>query len=271
MLSPDQLRHVLGQTAYGADGEKLGKVSRIFLDNASGLPEWVTVQTGLFGTRESFVPAGDAELTDSGITLPFGKDAVKAAPQVDADSGELSPEEEAELYRHYQLAYTTPSADDDVATAETSGGYLGQTTSAQGSDDAMTRSEERLHVGTRRVATERVRLRKYVVTEEKTITVPVTHEEVRLERVPMGEEAADDLTDASDIAAAEAQVILSEERVVVSKESVPVERVRLRKETVTEQQQVTEQLRKERIETEGDIAPIDTATDIADGGGTTVG
>lgn len=253
MLSQEQLQHVLGQTAFGADGDKLGKVSRIFLDNASGLPEWVTVQTGLFGTRESFVPASDAELTDAGVTLPFGKDAVKAAPQVDADEGELSPAEEAELYRHYQLQYTTASSDDIAMSPTGESTDVRGTTGYQGTDDAMTRSEERLHVGTERVATERVRLRKYVVTEEKTITVPVTHEEVRLERVPIGEESGDDLTDPADISAAEAQVILTEERVVVSKETVPVERVRLRTETVTENQQVSEQLRKERIETEGDI------------------
>ena len=252
MLSQDQLQHVLGQTAYGSDGEKLGKVARVFLDNASGAPEWVTVHTGLFGTRESFVPAGDAALGDDGLTLPFSKDAVKAAPQVDADEGELSPEEEAELYRHYQLDYTmADDGSDSASTRET--GDESRGTGYQSTDDAMTRSEERLHVGTERVATERVRLRKYLVTEEKTITVPVTREEVRIETVPIGEESADDLTDAAAISAAEAQVILSEERVVVTTESVPVERVRLRKESVTEEQQVHEQLRKERIETEGDI------------------
>lgn len=250
MLSQEQLQHVLGETAYGSDGEKLGKVGRIFLDNASGLPEWVTVQTGLFGTRESFVPAGDAVLGDQGVTVPFSKDAVKNAPQVDADQGELSPEEEAELYRHYQLDYTT--AADDVVAQPTAG------TGTQ-TDDAMTRSEERLNVGTEKVATGRVRLRKYIVTEQQTITVPVTREEVRLERVPIGEDDADEAVAGADLSEASQDVVLTEERVVVTKETVPVERVHLAKETVTENQQVTEQVRKERIETEGDIAerPVD--------------
>lgn len=249
MISQDQLQDVLGQTAYGSDGEKLGKVSRVFLDNASGLPEWVTVQTGLFGTRESFVPAGDATLGGDGLTVPFTKEAVKQAPQVDAEQGELSPEEEAELYRHYQLDYTMAETDDTLAQPA-------ETMETGSPDDAMTRSEERLRVGTEKVATGRVRLRKYIVTEEQTITVPVTREEVRLERVPIGEDDADEATDGSDLSEAEHEVVLTEERVVVTKETVPVERVKLAKETVTEDQQITEQLRKERIETEGDVTDV---------------
>lgn len=251
MLSSDQLQNVLGSTAYDADGDKLGKVSRVFLDNASGLPEWVTLQTGLFGNRESFVPAGDAVLGDEGLTLPFSKDAVKDAPQVDADEGQLTPAEEAELYRHYHLDYTM--ADDDTIQQSTDTGTVENSGMGQNPDDAMTLSEERLRVDTEKVATGRVRLRKYVVTEDQTITVPVSHEEVRLERVPMAEADADDVYDEADLAGAETEVVLTEERVVVTKETVPVQRVHLAKETVTEDQQVTEQVRKERIETDGGI------------------
>jgi len=248
MLSQDQLQNVLGQTAYGSNGEKLGKVGRVFLDNASGLPEWVTVETGLFGSRESFVPASEAVLGDEGLTVPFTKDAVKEAPQVDADQGELSPEEEAELYRHYQLDYTTGDLDETPAQP------VGTPTDVQGTDDAMTLSEERLGVGTEKVPTGKVRLRKYIVTEEQTITVPVTREEVRLERVPVTDATIDEATDGPDLSEAEHEVVLTEERIVVTKETVPVERVSLAKETVTEDQQVTEQVRKERIETEGEVA-----------------
>ncbi len=256
MLSQEQLQNVLGETAYGSDGEKLGKVARVFLDNASGAPEWVTVQTGLFGTRESFVPAGDAVLGEEGLTLPFAKDAVKDAPQVNAEQGELSPEEEAELYRHYQLDYTTNTADSSASTG-TGETADASTTDVQTTDDAMTLSEERLRVGTEKVATGRVRLRKYIVTEEQTITVPVTREEVRLERVPITDGNVDEATDGIDLGEAEHEVVLTEERVVVTKETVPVERVALAKETITEDQQVTEQVRKERIETEGDVAGAD--------------
>src|SRR5947208_1570344 len=74
-------------------------------------------------------------------------------------------------------------------TGTTSGtsaeGGPGHDTSGPNTDNAMTRSEEQLHVGTENVETGRARLRKYVVTENVTTTVPVSHEEVRVEREPI--------------------------------------------------------------------------------------
>jgi len=95
------------------------------------------------------------------------------------------------------------------------------------------------------VETGRARLRKFVVTEEQTVTVPVTHEEVRVVREPLSPgDSVDDVT----IGEAQTDVVLTEERVVVGKETVPVEKVQLGTEAVTEQQQVTEAVRKEQIE-----------------------
>ncbi len=113
-----------------------------------------------------------------------------------------------------------------------------------GSGEYLTRSEEQLHVGTEKVQTGRARLRKVVVTEQQTVTIPVTREEVRLVREPV---APGDTVDAT-IGEAAAEVVLTEERVVVSKETVPVERVRLGTVTITEQREVTEAVRKEKIE-----------------------
>lgn len=121
----------------------------------------------------------------------------------------------------------------------------------------VTRSEERLSVGTERVATGRVRLRKYVVTEVQTIQVPVTREEVRLERVPITPGEEGDLTgEPRELGDEEASIVLTEERAVVTKETVPVERVRLEKDVVTEQRQVSEEIRKEEVEmhTDADAA-----------------
>jgi uncharacterized protein (TIGR02271 family) len=105
----------------------------------------------------------------------------------------------------------------------------------------MTRSEERLNVGTEQVEAGRVRLRKHVVTEEQQITVPVTHEEVRVERMPADGRAGK-------IGDDEREVVLHEEKPVVRKETVPVEQVRLRTEQVTEQRKVRDKVRKEQIE-----------------------
>ncbi|MEO6998460.1 MAG: YsnF/AvaK domain-containing protein, partial [Terracoccus sp.] len=132
-------------------------------------------------------------------------------------------------------------------------------------DEAMTRSEEQLKVGTTTREAGKARLRKYVVTEEQTVTVPVAREEVRLEREPITDANVGDATAGAEISEEEHEVTLHEEQVVVNKEAVPVERVKLGTETVTEEQQVTEQVRKEQFDTEG----LEQTTDSADTSGET--
>jgi uncharacterized protein (TIGR02271 family) len=126
-------------------------------------------------------------------------------------------------------------------------------TSGPTTDDAMTRSEEELRVGKESREAGRARLRKYVVTEEETRTVPVTREKVRVEREPITDANIGEAMDGPDISDEEHEVVLHEERPVVTKETVPKERVRLDTESATEDRQVTEEVRKERIEAEGDV------------------
>src|ERR687886_1046167 len=102
MIGTDTISRVIGKDVYDVDGDKIGSASEVYLDDESGQPEWVTVRTGLFGTKESFVPIRDADLTDQGVRVNVQKAKVKDAPKVDAD-GHLSPEEEEELYRYYGL------------------------------------------------------------------------------------------------------------------------------------------------------------------------
>ena len=117
----------------------------------------------------------------------------------------------------------------------------------------MTRSEERLDVGTTRQETGRARLRKYVTTEEETVTVPVKKERAVLETEPITDGNVGNATGGPAISEEEHEVVLSEEQVNVSKTAEPVERVRLGTETVSEEETVTEEVRKEHIETEGDV------------------
>ena len=117
----------------------------------------------------------------------------------------------------------------------------------------MTLSEERLKVGTQTQETGRARLRKYVVTENVTQTVPVQREEVRLEREPITDDNVGDATSGSDFTESEHEVTLREERPVVEKEAVPVERVRLDTDTVTENVTVSEDVRKEEIDSDVDV------------------
>jgi len=116
----------------------------------------------------------------------------------------------------------------------------------------MTRSEEQFRVGIAREQTGQVRLRKYVVTENVQQTVPVSHEEVRVEREPITEANRDAGMSAPEISQEEREVALHEDRLVVAKETVPVERVRLAKERVTGEETVSAEIRKERVEADGD-------------------
>jgi uncharacterized protein (TIGR02271 family) len=272
MIGTDTINRVIGADVYDETGSKIGSASEVYLDDDSGQPEWVTVRTGMFGTKESFVPIRDADLTDDGVHVRIAKDKVKDAPKIDAD-GHLSPQEEEELYRYYGLGmgtqtgmagqtmgtagYDDTTTTSGMATDTTTGmaadtttgrGAVGHDTSGPNTDDAMTRSEERLNVGTRSEEIGRARLRKYVVSENVTQTVPVSHEEVRVEREPITEANIGDAMDGPAISEEEHEVTLRAERPVVEKEAVPVERVRLGTETVTDEARVNEELRKEQID-----------------------
>lgn len=254
MLDQNHIDQVRGTTAYGADGEKLGKVGEVYLDNQSGTPEWATVSTGMFGTTESFVPISDASFEGDRLTLPYDKDKVKGAPNVSAD-GHLTPDEERELYDYYGADYSDTRTSGDSSYGDTTTGNTGHDTSGPNADAAMTRSEERMNVGTQTEETGRARLRKYVVTENVTQTVPVRKEKAVLESEPITSDNYDAATSGADLAEEEHEVVLKEERPVVTKSTEPVERVRLGTEETTGQETVSEEVRKERIEAEGDVTP----------------
>jgi uncharacterized protein (TIGR02271 family) len=239
-----------GRTVIGQDGQKIGTVKDVYTDYQTGKPEWATVSSGLFGMKSHFVPLANATPAGGDIQVPVTADEVKDAPAVDAN-GELSEHEEQRLFEHYGLPYTTEgstTATDGPAGGRTAEGYdvSGPTT-----DDAMTRSEEELRVGTARHERGRARLRKYVVTEQVQQTIPVQREEVRLERERITDANIDDALSGPEISEEEHEVVLHEEEPVVEKRTVPKERVRLEKDTVTEQAQVSEEVRKERIEPDG--------------------
>jgi uncharacterized protein (TIGR02271 family) len=166
---------------------------------------------------------------------------------VDADQ-HLSETEEQQLWRHYGLDYD--SIDRDVTTRRraTGRGPVGRDTSGPTTDDAMTRSEEELRVGTAQRERGRVRLRKYVTTEQVQQTLPVRREKARVEREPITDANLDAATSGPEISEEEHEVILREEEPVVEKRVVPRERVRLDKDTVTDEERVAEEVRKEQIE-----------------------
>jgi uncharacterized protein (TIGR02271 family) len=259
MLNENDAREVIGSTAYSADGDKIGKVGQLFLDDETGRPEFVTVNTGLFGNNETFIPVGEANVEGDRLVLPFSKDKVKDAPNVNAESGHLDKPEERRLYEYYGMAYDKDGGEGfaDSGREFAAGGQEfrgeGHDTSGPNTDEAMTRSEERVDVGTTSQEAGRARLRKYVTTEQETHTVPVRKEKAVLETEPVTDGNVGAATSGAPISEEEHEVVLNEEQVVVDKKVQPVERVKLGTETVTEEQTVTEDVRKEHIEAEGDV------------------
>lgn len=263
MINENELRNVIGRNAYDSNGDKIGKVGHVFLDDETGRPEFASVNTGLFGTSETFVPIADASVDGDRLNVPFTKDQIKDAPNVDADGGHLDQSEEARLYQHYGMSYSEQSSDTGLPSGHDDAdghghdrddnvhGTEGRDTSGPTTDDAMTRSEERLEVGTTTQEAGRARLRKYVTTETETVTVPVTKERAVVETEPITDGNVGNATDGPAISDEEHEVVLREERPVVSTTAEPVERVRLGTEAVTEQETVTEEVRKEHIEAEG--------------------
>jgi uncharacterized protein (TIGR02271 family) len=268
MLTTEQIDRLLSQGAnvLSGDGEKIGSIGQVFVDNEAGQPSWVTVRTGLFGMSESFVPLEGARVEGNDIVVPYNKNQVKDAPRIDADRP-LEPAEEDRLYQHYRLdsgrTYTDADTADEAPSTQqdTTGTERAETRNATGTagygsttpaDAAPPSTAPQDTTGTERAetrdATGRARLRKYVTTETVTRTVPVQREEVRIEREPIAEE---DRGEVSNRPNSDDEVILHEERVIVTKETVPVERVRIVTETVSDEVTIREKVRKEHLDGEG--------------------
>lgn len=260
MINTQDATRIEHATAYDTNGDKVGKVDQVYLDDRTGEPSFVTVTTGFFGTSQSFVPLQRAALDGDDLRLGYEKDMIKDAPRVEADQ-HITPAEEDEIYRYYGLAATDGRDDartdirtDMQADGRTDSGIAGEghaesrRTSAD--DVAVTRSEERLEVGKESEEAGRVRLRKYTTTDTETVSVPVAKEKLVVERNPVDGDASAAPIDQTGEQVEE--ITLREEHAVVDKETVAVEEVRVGKEQVTEQEQVSAEVRKEHVEVEGE-------------------
>ncbi|MGZ4505938.1 MAG: PRC-barrel domain-containing protein [Blastococcus sp.] len=244
MLSERDVSAAIGSTAYGTDGHRIGTVEHFFVDDRTGTPSWVAVTTGLFGTRHSIAPAGEATFADGGLRLPVTADVVKSAPRLAGEH--LDPEEEAALRSHYGVG--RPAALDEQAPPS---------------------AAPEPPVGAERGPATRARLVTYVVTEEVQLTVPVRREEVRVEEVPL--DAPDEGPRESllapgaggggrhhrepEVGGLPDEIVLHAERPVVTVEVVPVERVRLRTELGDGAETVTDQVQREQVVVDQDGVP----------------
>lgn len=262
-------------TAFDKDGEKLGSVKEVYLNDQTGQPDFVEVGHGLFGMSSSLVPLRGHRLDGENLRLAFSKDRIQDAPNID-DDAHLSENDQNTIYRHYQIDTAENVESYDADHADRAGRHVSgenahtrdadlhdnkfQTPDARvpGADtdtaddrDSLIRSEERLNVDKERVTTGDARLRKYVVHDTETVEVPVEREEVRVERTPV------DPTDSragrgGALGEDEASVTLHEEHVNVTKDSVPVEEVRLDKKTVRDTETISEDVAHEEIDVDGD-------------------
>ena len=259
-LTVDRLSQARGQPAYSSDGEKIGTVEEIFVDEETGQPEWVTTGTGLLGTKKAVVPVQAADLREDGLYVPYSKDQVQGAPDVDLGGEEIAQADEQALYSHYGLGYSERRSDTGLpegtagtarggagAAAGTAGGTEG-TTATREREGEVTRTEEELQVGKRETEAGRARLRKWVETEPAEVDVELRREAARVTREPIEQPVS-----GAELGEQEVEVPLRAEEPVVEKETVAKERIGVEKDVATERETVGDELRKERVEVEGDV------------------
>ena len=238
-MTMDELMQARGQGVYSSDGEKIGSVEEIFVDEQTGQPEWIGLGTGMFGSKRVLVPVEGATMSGEGFQGPYAKDQVKQTPDIDGD--EISQETEAALYSHYGLGYSEQRSD----TGLPEGGAPAPT---GGADMDVVRSEEEMRVGKQQVQAGRARLHKWVETEPVQMDVELKRETARVTREPI-----DQPVSGAEIGEQEIEVPLSAEEAVVQKQTVAKERIGLDKDVEVENQVVSDELRKERVEVEGDV------------------
>ena len=235
----DQLSEAHGAPVYDTAGEKIGAVEEIFYDEQTRQPEWLGIGTGFFCTKRALVPVEGADMRVDGFYVPYAKDQVKDSPDVDED--EISQETEQQLYAHYGLQYSERRSESGLSE-----GAAGRGSRTAG-EASVTRSEEELEVGKREVDTGQVRLRKWVETEPAQVDVDLKRETARVTR-----ERVDEPVSGAEIGEEEVEVPLRAEKAVTQKRTVAKERIGLEKDVETERETVGDEVRKERVEVEGE-------------------
>lgn len=234
-----RLDEMRGAPVYDTGGDKIGKVEEIFYDQQTRRPEWIGIGTGFFGTKRVLVPVQGAQVTEDGLMLAFSKDQVKDSPDIDDD--EISQQQEAELASHYGVGYSEQQSDTGLPQ-----GKKGRRTRDE--DQAITRSEEEIEVGKRSEQAGTARLRKWVETEPVALDVELRREVARVTREPIDQPVGD-----HDFTEEEVEVPLHQEKAVVQKQAVAKERIGLEKGVETDRETVKDELKKERVEVEGDV------------------
>ena len=242
MVTSNQATALLGRVLVDAAGDKVGTVTEVFIDDQTGHPSWIAVRTGWFGSNDSFVPLNLVDTAEPILRTSCDKATITGAPRHDADQPLSRPDEDT-LYSYYGLIGP------DTAGPRTAGpgpgvkhAHSGQTPEP---DRSGTRSGPERPVSAPGGGTQvdRPRLRKHVVTQRQTVTVPVSHEVARIERIPITD-ADRDTVQPGNFTEEEYAVVLHAERPVLTTEVVAVERVRLTDDPEIPQETASEVPRK---------------------------
>ena len=241
-----EMTHLEGSEVLDSSGTPVGRISTVYVDPDTQRPQWGLLDTGL-GGKHTFVPLAGAKPSASGIAVPYERELIRKAGAIDPETlDELSMEEEAALAKHYGLGYSTTESSTGVVSDAPAGALV-----EPGSQTSMTRSEEEMKVAVTRRPSELVRLKKTITTEKVSQSVTLQKEELQVERVAISAEKADQI-EPGEIAEEEYEVTLMQEEPVVSTKVVPVERVTVRKDSHTEEQTVSADLRREQISVDRD-------------------
>ena len=224
-----------GYEVYDRSGEKIGKVDDLFVDENDN-PEYIGVKIGFLGTSSTLIPMDLVTVDESAgrLDVATDKETAKNGPAFD-DDREITPDYENQVYSYYGLQRSETSAEPAAY-----GAYTRETT-----DDELRvqRSEEELRAGTREREAGAINVRKRVVTDREQMEVPTRHEEVTVDRVPVEGEATE-----AEIGEDEVVIPVTEEEVVVEKRPVAKEEIRIRKDVVEDTEVVEEDVRREEVE-----------------------
>jgi uncharacterized protein (TIGR02271 family) len=239
-ITMERLNQMRDAPVFDTTGDKIGSVEELFYDEQTGQPEWIGIGTGFFGTKRVLVPVEGASVEGDGIRVPYEKDKVKDSPDIDGD--EISQERERELYSYYGVSHSERRSDTVLPEGE-------RTRGTRKGGESVTRSEEELRVGKRETEAGRARLRKWVETEPASADVDLKRETAHVTRERIDQPVGD-----ADIGEEELDMPLRREEAVAGKETVAKERVGLEKDVDTKNETVSDELRKERVDVEGDVS-----------------
>lgn len=247
-MTVEELTDLRGGDVYSEDGGRIGRVDEVYVDRETGEPEWIGLGTGFLRSKRVLVPVAGASVREDGVWVHYPKSTVKDAP--DVNEGDVDQETERALYEYYGLSYSERRSDTQLPDTGQEAGT--RTRTEAGDETAVTRHEEELRVGTRQVEAGRLRLHKWVETEPVQAQVELRRETARIEREPIDEPAT-----GGEIGEQEVEVRLSGEEPVVAKETVAKERVRAGKDVETRTETVSDEVRRERVEAEGEGVEVD--------------